>query len=557
MYENDITKQNSFENIKSVENPEKLEVELQTAESMADEFSSEIDKKTETFTQSSEQDIEQANASVGLDVDSVKMIGGEFNLAQKLASINFEVAQLGKVTKQELKTSPDFSKSLETEISAINNIDELQGYIKNVGSITASDGYVYRANELAELISGVKDGKLDIRHITRTHGLRDKVYELISTTELESSIAREPIRESGNDVSQENAPEDFSQILTSDDIENVLEQCQTPEARQKAVDLSTILATHINADPKEISAMTSMLQKIDFNIDSGKELSSEFLTDTFIGIENMANGTNFDNSIDDALKNSLKIFEKQQGVYYHGTNAAAWEDITKSGEIKGENRGFENDLDEISKIVERAGYGGNTEFLGWYKINSSDKLFVSGKCDGVNGTNQYAKNSPEWLNVMTDGAFSRRNYDEAKKVVTDKITRWQNRNQEEIIAGRNNISDTEAVQIMQTFEKYWNKYGKSEPVILKIINQDEKIMPIYALAEEVSLYLKVNGKNSNYNPEDLLPEENEQFIRENLTPAELRTIIKQFLDYKRAKIDERISNKGISVNDIMQFALPR
>lgn len=54
------------------------------------------------------------------------------------------------------------------------------------------------------------------------------------------------------------------------------------------------------------------------------------------------------------------------------------------------------------------------------KLIHLTKIFVSGKCDGVNGVNQYAKNSPEWLNVMTNGAFSRRDYDEARKIAEVK-----------------------------------------------------------------------------------------------------------------------------------------
>lgn len=110
---------------------------------------------------------------------------------------------------------------------------------------------------------------------------------------------------------------------------------------------------------------------------------------------------------------------------------------------------------------------------------------------------------------------------------------------------------------MQTFEKYWNKYGNADPIVLKITNQEEKVMPVYGLAREVALYLKVNGKNVDYNPEDLLPEENEQFIKENMAPAELRKVIIQFLNYKRSQIDERVSNKSISIKDVVHFALPK
>lgn len=44
----------------------------------------------------------------------------------------------------------------------------------------------------------------------------------------------------------------------------------------KAIDLSTILATYIDADPKEISAMVHVLEKVDFNLNSAEEFNSEF-----------------------------------------------------------------------------------------------------------------------------------------------------------------------------------------------------------------------------------------------------------------------------------------
>lgn len=543
--------QENLESLKGVENPEELRKQMM----------SKAEKETDQFKKECADDLVQIEARAekdglvvdGVDKEELQTLNNEVITAKEEL---FQEIAAEKFLLSESKTSPDFSKSLEAEISAIKSIEELQSYIKNIGSITAADGYVYKEKELAELISGVSDGKLDVRYITRAYGLRDKVYELISTKELDEPI-KEQLHEATNEASKENGSENFSEILVGSDIEKVLDQCQSPEARQKAIDLSTILATHIDADPKEISAMVHVLEKVDFNLNSAEEFNSEFLANVLIGVEENVNGISFDSSIDSALKNTLKIFEKQQGVYYHGTNAAAWEDITKSGEIKGENRGFEDDLDEINKIVEGAGFAGNTEFLGWYKINSSDKIFVSGKCDGVNGVNQYAKNSPEWLNVMTNGAFSRRDYDEARKIVSEKISQWQNRSQEILDAGRRNISEAEADTIMQTFEKYWNKYGNADPIVLKITNQEEKVMPVYGLAREVALYLKVNGKNVDYNPEDLLPEENEQFIKENMAPAELRKVIIQFLNYKRSQIDERVSNKSISIKDVVHFALPK
>jgi|GEM_PF-4990158 len=61
------------------------------------------------------------------------------------------------------------------------SIRDLLSGISRLGEIVAPDGYVYKKDELIPLIGNLKgpdDPNLD--RVTRTHGLRDKVRELLS-----------------------------------------------------------------------------------------------------------------------------------------------------------------------------------------------------------------------------------------------------------------------------------------------------------------------------------------------------------------------------------------
>ncbi len=66
-----------------------------------------------------------------------------------------------------------------TMIQGVSSVESLKNVLDELGRIKGSDGYVYSADELMESIKKVMDGKSPLQTITRTHGLRDKVQELL------------------------------------------------------------------------------------------------------------------------------------------------------------------------------------------------------------------------------------------------------------------------------------------------------------------------------------------------------------------------------------------
>lgn len=70
-------------------------------------------------------------------------------------------------------------KIIPVSIDAAKNISDLESYLQSVKIIEGSNGITYSANDLIKIIDGVSTGKYDIRMITRSGGLREKVKELL------------------------------------------------------------------------------------------------------------------------------------------------------------------------------------------------------------------------------------------------------------------------------------------------------------------------------------------------------------------------------------------
>ncbi|MFH1145919.1 MAG: hypothetical protein V1707_03085 [bacterium] len=57
-----------------------------------------------------------------------------------------------------------------------------------MGDITASDGYVYKKEDLLQKMTAVMSNKADLNVITRTYGLRKRMDELLQVEELRRKL---------------------------------------------------------------------------------------------------------------------------------------------------------------------------------------------------------------------------------------------------------------------------------------------------------------------------------------------------------------------------------
>lgn len=76
---------------------------------------------------------------------------------------------------------PSFEQPEDSEklISETSDFQGLYSVLKKIIPISGSDGKEYRYIDLVYLIEGVRKGLAVPESLTRTHGLRDKVVELI------------------------------------------------------------------------------------------------------------------------------------------------------------------------------------------------------------------------------------------------------------------------------------------------------------------------------------------------------------------------------------------
>lgn len=72
----------------------------------------------------------------------------------------------------------------QTAIENSTSFDDLFTTIDRIGSIQGSDSQPYLAEELKDKIARVRSGTLELKFITRTNGLRDKVTQLLKPREI-------------------------------------------------------------------------------------------------------------------------------------------------------------------------------------------------------------------------------------------------------------------------------------------------------------------------------------------------------------------------------------
>ncbi|MCA9360126.1 hypothetical protein KC850_03755 [Candidatus Kaiserbacteria bacterium] len=354
-----------------------------------------------------------------------------------------------------------------------------------------------------------------------------------------------------------------SSFLQGEKFNAFFESYEDKKAREILLGFASSLLMQCDDSLDSLTLMMDELRGVDFNelasLPDHKIFNEErkLLFDSMINLESKNLSVDFDSNIESALDVCLSLYDKQMGVMYHGTNSVALREILESGRAKSSERGFEADLDRLSDILERNNVPKN-EFIGWYDINSSNKLFLTGSCESSGGAVNYAKGSPEWLNVMTDGAFSERDYEKAKRNVLRKVQSITNRKEEYLKAGYKNVSEEDGDEIISTFEKYWSTYADSNPVLLRVegLEQDNTTLSRLATDTKVLMEIGMLENIESFNPSDMSDPEIENFIKKNITPEDLKLVFESNMSWQRNKTDERIDNGFIDIKDIKPYNLP-
>lgn len=96
----------------------------------------------------------------------------------------------------------------ETIINSAQSFDQLKSGLQELGRIKGSDGNIYSADELCDMVENVKEGTLSVNFLTRTFGLREKVRFLLEGSDLEGQT-REAVQSSAQLIA---VAEDFQQL---------------------------------------------------------------------------------------------------------------------------------------------------------------------------------------------------------------------------------------------------------------------------------------------------------------------------------------------------------
>ena len=222
------------------------------------------------------------------------------------------------------------------------------------------------------------------------------------------------------------------------------------------------------------------------------------------GVTNILERNNIavtENSIKEYLSSKLgnSIFK------FHAFNSSKLESIKKYGLTTNLSSIFEekNDIARIEEIIKKYTYPDSRSLFGFYRKSSKDKVYYS--LDPVNSYS-YANRSPEWFASFVgdsyfysqekQGTFFEKDYDKAK----DNICEFMN---------SYNFDDEDKKDVLNFFEKYWNVYGNSKPMLtiieekydnsyLKELNLDTFIKELIKGNVDASTHEKISTENAEF-----------------------------------------------------------
>ncbi|MFB6181762.1 MAG: hypothetical protein ABEJ24_02595 [Candidatus Magasanikbacteria bacterium] len=198
----------------------------------------------------------------------------------------------------------------------------------------------------------------------------------------------------------------------------------------------------------------------------------------------------------ESMEDKNKIYEFiaenyiEDGYFFHGFSGVFEESIQENGldpSIRDWNR---EEMDRIEDICSNAG---KRNILGWAHINSEGNIFVG---DEPNNIYRYAIASPEWFNQFVAGgphirldepydkkAYYKKDYEAARKNIEAFCDEMMSRDEKEIEKRKAypNITKKEREEVLNFFEKYWEKLVKKDAnpkcALVERKEIDEDIVP--------------------------------------------------------------------------------
>ncbi|MFA5871374.1 MAG: hypothetical protein WC858_01500 [Parcubacteria group bacterium] len=286
-------------------------------------------------------------------------------------------------------------------------------------------------------------------------------------------------------------------------------------------------------------------------------MNSYGLTDVYIQLAERIIGNKFGENIEGSLVIAERILQSVMEIYFHGTNLSALEGIREHG-LSRERRDFEcNEIEEMISIMKRIGESEQT--FGWYKLNSEDKIFVTGDAEAAYS---YAEGSPEWFDQFTskfshEQSFRNRNYEDALKYLKMRIEKWKNRSEEELKYGRKNLQPQEEQAILAFFEKYWKKYARHDEAVVIRLEHPERSSddsPIKEIALWFQVLNKISKEELDFSNED--EEKLRLSVLKHATPERIREAIRLEISQMRRTIDTRIEDEDIGHEKLSYYIVP-
>ena len=153
------------------------------------------------------------------------------------------------------------------------------------------------------------------------------------------------------------------------------------------------------------------------------------------------------------------------GYIFHATNSLYGSELIKNGFIKKEDNEEKNDIIRINEIFSKYDKTNPFQFI----INDFNHENTGIFCDSDSLRIMSYSNGPEWFRLFCgeasvyhqlvdyhkENGYSTKNYDDAFKCVSSLIKYY-------------NLPENESNEVLTFFNKYWNKYKDTKPMVILI-----------------------------------------------------------------------------------------
>lgn len=271
---------------------------------------------------------------------------------------------------------------------------------------------------------------------------------------------------------------------------------------------------------------------------SSRNKYHELLVESAIAFFEKIDNLKFNASLETARRLAEKVFERVRYCYFHGTHIIHVESIRDKG-ISIQQVGNDPEVEKLHRIAVEA--LNRKMFFGYYFLNCSTeeegvkKKYVYLSADPFIASH-YAKSSPEWVSEF----FGNSNYESRNKAAAKEVLEQKLKFLPE--SHNRKLTEEEAQQFRDFFEKTWEKYKEFRPTLFKVL------APAFdnrSARENLDLQKVENCKW-----------EQRFGNKHNLTPIEeekkaLSSLIKEHLDQRDCRLE-----KSIPPSQVAAFILP-